>query len=116
VNVILNQINKIRGVRGSIVIGRDGIVVASEMGVDIADNAVAAVASQILTSLGNALEKLGVGNFNRFTVSGKLGKIAIVGAGRQALLLVLLDKDTNMGLVSVEIKDAVAQIASRISL
>jgi predicted regulator of Ras-like GTPase activity (Roadblock/LC7/MglB family) len=32
------------------------------------------------------------------------------------LLLVLLDQETNLGLVSVEIRDAVSQIAQRIEL
>ena len=113
---ILNQINKIRGVRGSLVIGRDGIVVAADIGIDISDETVAAVASQILASLKNALERMELGEFDRFTVSGKLGKIAIVNSGPHALLLVLLDEDTNLGLVSVEIKDAVGLIAKKIEL
>ena len=113
---ILNQINKIRGVRGSLVIGRDGIVVAANLGVDISDETVAAVASQILASLRNALDRMKLGKFNRFTVAGKSGQIAIVNAGEHALLLVLVDKETNLGLVSVEIKDAVAQIAQKIEL
>ena len=112
---ILNQINKVRGVRGSLVIGQDGIVVAAELGIDVSDDTVAAVSSQILRSLSSALERIQIGNFNRFIVSGESGKIAIVNAGERALLLVLLDKDVNLGLASVEIRDAVGLIAQRLS-
>ncbi len=111
---ILNQINKIRGARGCLVIGRDGVVVAADLGIDVSDDTVAAVSSQILASLSGALDKMNLGEFNRFTVSGGKGKITIVNAGDHALLLVLLDKETNLGLLSVEIKDAVLQIAERI--
>ncbi len=113
---ILNQINKVRGVRGCLVIGRDGVVVAADMGIDVSDDTVAAVSSQILASLRSALERMKLGSFSRFTVSGKDGKITIVNAGVHALLLVLLDRDTNLGLLSVEIKDAVTQIAKRLTL
>jgi hypothetical protein len=116
VQEILNQINKIRGVRGSLVIGRDGIVVAADMGIDVSDETIAAVASQILSSLRNALERMKLGRFDRFTVSGKSGKITIVNAGKHALLLVLLDEDMNLGQVSLEITDAVSQIAKRIEI
>ena len=115
-NSILNKINKIRGARGSLVIGRDGVVVAADMGIDVSDDTVAAVASQILASLGSALDKMELGRFHRFTVSGKDGKIAIVNAGEYALLLVLLDKETNLGLLAVEIKDAVLQSAEKIKI
>ena len=112
---ILNQINKVRGVRGSLVIGQDGIVVAAELGIDVSDDTVAAVASQILRSLSSALERIKIGSFNRFIVSGENGKIAIVNAGERALLLVLLDKDVNLGLASVEIRDAVGLIEKRLT-
>ena len=49
---------------------------------------------------------------SRYLITGSENKIAIVDTG-PALLLVLLKRDTNMGLVNVEIKDATQEWSQR---
>ena len=102
---ILDQVNKIRGVQGSLVMGKDGIVVASDISTDVKDDAVAAVASQVLGSLQGALRRMDLGAFSRFVVTGSDGRIVMLDAGN-ALLITLLEPDVNMGLVTVELKRA----------
>ena len=58
---ILNNLNRVEGVRGSLVIGRDGLVIAADLGIDVNENAVAAVGSQILNSLQGALRRMQMG-------------------------------------------------------
>ena len=111
----LNQLNKVRGVQGSLVVGRDGLVIASDFGMEANEGALGAVSSQILSSLQAALHRMNMGEFDRFMVSGTKGKILLVDAG-SALLMVLLDKDVNIGLVGVEIKTAAEAIRQKVHL
>ena len=109
---ILNSLNKVRGVRGSLIVGRDGILIASDFGTDADEDAMGAVGSQILSALQNALDRMNMGRFKRFLVTGQFGKILMVDAGN-AILILFLEKDVNLGMVGVEIKDAVEGIVEK---
>lgn len=102
---ILSQLNKTNGVRGSMVVNRDGIVVASDFSIEVDESGVGAVTSSILSALEGALKRINMGRFSRFIISGSESKVAVVDAG-QAILLVMLQQEVNMGLVNVEIKEA----------
>ena len=112
---ILNDINKIRGVRGSLLVGRDGILIVSDFGTDADENAMGAVGSQILSALQNALDRMNMGQFQRFLVTGHYGKILMVSAGT-VILILSLGKDVNLGMVSVEMKDAIEAIVEKSKL
>jgi uncharacterized protein len=109
---ILGKLNKTNGIRGSMIVNRDGIVVASDFSVDLQEASVGAVASSILSALEGALKRIEMGKFSRFVITGSENKVAMVDAG-QAILLVLLNREVNMGLVNVEIKDAAAAVKEK---
>lgn len=107
---ILAQLNKTAGVRGSMVLTRDGIVAASDLAVEADEGGIGAVTSSILTALEGALKRIRMGTLMRFTITGSEGKVAVVDSGH-AILLVLLNRDVNMGLVNLEIKAAATAVA-----
>jgi len=109
---ILSRLNKTNGIRGSMIVNRDGIVVASDFSDDIGETGVGAVASSILSALEGALKRIKMGRFARFIITGAENKVAMVDAG-QTILLVLLNRDVNMGLVNLEIKDAAAAVREK---
>ncbi|MCW8130433.1 MAG: roadblock/LC7 domain-containing protein [Planctomycetota bacterium] len=109
---ILTQLNKVQGVRGSMVINRDGIVVAGEFADDVNEQGIGAVASSLLTALDGAVKRINLGRMTRFVLTGNENKAVIVDTG-PALLFVLLQRDTNMGLVNVEIRDAAKQVVEQ---
>ncbi len=63
---ILAQLNKTPGVWGSLIAGRDGIVIASDFSVETPESQVGAIASQILVALDGALKRIKMGEFKRF--------------------------------------------------
>ena len=109
---ILAKLNKTNGIRGSMIVNRDGIVVASDFAVEIDETSVGAVASSILSALENALRRVAMGKFSRFIITGSENKLALVDSG-QTLLLVLLNRDINMGMVNLEIKEALAAVKEK---
>ena len=109
---ILAKLNKTNGIRGSMIVNRDGIVVASDFSVELQETSVGAVSSSILAALEGALKRIDMGRFSRFMITGTENKVAMVDAG-QAILLVLLNRDINMGMVNVDIKEAAAAVKEK---
>jgi uncharacterized protein len=112
VRTILAKLNKTNGIRGSMIVNRDGIVVASDFSVELQETSVGAVSSSILSALEGALKRIDMGRFSRFMITGSENKVAMVDAG-QAILLVLLNRDINMGMVNVDIKEAAAAVKEK---
>ena len=112
---ILNKLNKTQGVRGSMVVNRDGIIVASDFSVEVDESAIGAVSSSILGALEAALKRVGMGRFNRFIIGGSENRIALIDAG-PSLLLVMLANDVNLGMVNVELKEAADAVRQKATL
>jgi len=106
---VLNNLNKVDGVRGSLIVGRDGLVVLSEFAEDMEENTIAAFASSVVSALENALEKMKRGTLTRFLITGEKGRVVLESAGN-AILIVMLDSDSNLGLALLEIKNAAGSI------
>ena len=112
---ILAELNKTAGVRGSMVVNRDGIVAASDLAIEADEAGIGAVTSSILAALEGALKRIKMGEFSQFTITGSEGKVAVVDAGT-AVLLVLLNRDANTGMVNVGIREAAAAVAKKSKL
>ena len=109
---ILSKLNKTAGVRGSMVINKDGIVAASDFMIEMDEAGIGAVASSILTAVEGALKRIKMGKLSRFVITGNENKVAIVDVG-PALLLVVLQRDVNMGMINLEIKEAMDAIVTK---
>jgi hypothetical protein len=109
---ILSKLNRTPGVMGSMIVNRDGVVVASELADELDENGLGAVSSSVLAALEGALTRLNMGKLSRFVISGSESKLALVDAG-PAMLLVVLKRDVNLGLVNVELKTAAVDLAQK---
>ena len=109
---ILAKLNKCPGVLGSLVVNKDGIVVASELRVELDEKGIGAVSSSILAALDGAVRHVQIGKMKRFVIGGSENKIAIVDTG-PALLLILMDREANMGMVNVGVKVAESEVVAK---
>lgn len=107
---ILANLNKTQGIWGSMIVGRDGIVIASDFSIEVQESQIGAISSQILVALDGALKRIKMGEFKRFLIGGSENKLALINVG-QTILIVMLRREVNMGLVNVEIKNAVDEVA-----
>ncbi len=110
---ILNRLIKIEGGHASLVMGKDGLVVAADLGTDADEDSIAAVGSQIMNALVGALDRMRMGGFKRFVVTGREGKIIMADAG-SVFVVILLGLDTTMGLAGVELKEAVQEVRRKV--
>jgi len=112
---ILSQLNKTQGVWGSMVAGRDGLVIASDFATEVSEDQVGAISSQLLAALDGALKRIQLGDFKRFLIGGSENKMALIALS-QVILIVMMKRDANMGLINVEIRRAMDEIAKSVRM
>lgn len=111
---ILTKINRIPGVRGTLIVGSEGFVIASDVASGGSDaQTLGAVASSVAANLSTSLERMRQGKLTRFVMNGSEDNVVLT-AIEGALLLTLVKKDANMGMVMVELKDAACELAGKL--
>lgn len=106
---VLQELNKEVGIKGSLVLTLDGIVVAAEMGTGAPKDTVAAVASAAVNTINKALQPLGHTPFSKFVFTSSHGKMVFVATG-QAYVAVVLDKDIKIDVSMLAIEGAARRI------
>ena len=105
----LKRLNDVLGVKGSLAITHDGMVIASHLGRNLEEELVAAMASAALHSMQRALQPHGLQAFNRLTLVASHGKLVLADAG-PAYLVVVMDRNVDVGPVQIEIESAAMRI------
>ena len=105
---ILTKVNGGVGVRGSMVVTPDGLVVASALGTDLEEERVAGMASKIIQATRVALHKLS-GAFTRFVLTAVHGRMVFVDVG-QMFVVVLTEKHINLEATLLEVDAAARKI------
>jgi uncharacterized protein len=106
----LSELNKTSGVTGSMVVGEDGIVIASDLDDSVEEETVGALAASISANIRKSLDRLNATPLTEVTVEAQYGKLflAEVGIG---ILVVTTEPEVNMGLIRLEMKNAAGKIA-----
>ena len=107
-DVLLN-LNKEVGVKGSMVVTRDGVVVAQEILPPLNGDAVAAIASNSIQRVNTSLRELGGNNFARYLFNSTYGKMIFTETG-DAYLVVVLDKHINIDFTMLAVQSAARKI------
>ncbi|NOZ21638.1 MAG: hypothetical protein GXP25_11205 [Planctomycetes bacterium] len=105
---ILEELNSVVGIKGSMVIAEDGMLIASQFaGID--DETAAALASRIILTTRQSLDKIGFGDITQLVLTSTHGKIALVSAGN-SFLMVMADMNTSLEHTLIEILSAARKI------
>ena len=107
-DVLLN-LNKEVGVKGSLVVTRDGVVVAAEILPPLVGDTVAAIASNSIQRVNSSLRELGANNFARYLFNSTYGKMIFTESG-DAYLVVVLDKHINIDFTMMAVASAARKI------
>ncbi len=106
---ILAELNKAPGILGSFMVGRDGIVIASDFASGINDELMGALASSIINTTEKAAEKLSQGTVESIVLEAQKNKLLFLNT-RVGFLVVLTTDEANLGLVRVEMKSAASKL------
>jgi len=112
---ILAELNETISARGSIVVMRDGMLVASDVREGVDADRLAALGAAIVTEVGRTFEEEGSDSFSQIEIAAEQGKVILVEAG-PTYLLVLLGARLEIGPGSIEIRSAANRIAREADL
>ena len=94
-----------KGVRGALIITKDGMAIESNLSPPHNAETLAAFMSQIAVTVTNSLNGLGVKEFTRYVMQSSQSKIYIVDLGKSALIA-LSDLDVDAGEMNVALFQA----------
>ena len=106
---VLSDLNKTTGVRGSMLVGSDGIIIAADLESQLEDETVGAMSASIVSSVGKAMERLKSETPSQITIEADHGKVFLADAS-VGILTVIAEKEVNIGLIRLEMKNAIGKI------
>jgi len=106
---ILEGLNKTSGITGSMVVGRDGIVIAADLNTQVEEETIGALAASITSNVQKSLDRLQTDPLRQVTVEADSAKLFFSDAG-VGILVVIAEPEVNIGLVRLEIKNAVSKL------
>lgn len=112
VEAVLVELRRVKDIRGLAVVRRDGLLVAHDLSEEEAAEKVAAMSAAMVGTSEIASQELARGTFQRTLVEASDGRFLTVGAGERAILVALLRKGCNLGLVLVHLERAARELAT----
>jgi predicted regulator of Ras-like GTPase activity (Roadblock/LC7/MglB family) len=106
---VLTGLADVPGVRGSMVVTQDGMVVDSLLGKSLQQDVVGAMAATLILGTKRALEKTNQPAFESLTVVSTHGKILVADTGT-AFLVVVLDRNIDLSHAELEIRSAMRKV------
>jgi len=107
---ILSELNKTSGITGSMVVGNDGIVIAADLDASYEGDTVGALAASITANINKSMDRLQTSPSHQVTIEADNGKLFFTDAGL-GILVVTTNKNVNIGLVRLEIKNALTKLS-----
>ena len=106
---VLVNLNKELGVKGSMVVSRDGVPIASEIPPPLIGDQVAAIASDSIRRINTSLRDLDSNEFTKYLFNATYGRMFFMETG-DAYLVVVLDKDINVDFTMLAVASAARKI------
>lgn len=107
---IVEDLIRVEGVIGSLIVGKDGLVVASTL-LDPEDGEVlGAMSAAVYGEINKSTKRIGVGGLVDAIIDAQDGSILLLEA-RDLILVVITQRVINLGLVKLEMRKAAKRIA-----
>ena len=102
----MEDLSTLTDIKAAAVVRRDGLVITHTLPDGVDPKIVAAMTAAIVGTSEMATVQLSQGRFERAIIESDEGKLLSVGAGEEALLVALVYKDANLGLVLMGMEKA----------
>jgi predicted regulator of Ras-like GTPase activity (Roadblock/LC7/MglB family) len=109
----LDRVTQVSGIRGAMLVAEsDGLVVAEALAEGLDGAAVAALAASLTLRLRRTAQGAGLTVPVVVQLRAETGTLLTVPAGDDLLLVAVADREANLGLARLELRDAAARLAS----
>ena len=115
VDKILTDLKKAGGVEACAAASRDGLLIRAILQKEQFAESIAAMSATMLGAAETATLELGKGVPHRVIVESELGRLIAIGAGPKALLIVIVNSDTGLGLILMELEKAAGKLKELLS-
>lgn len=109
---LLSSLAALPGVRGSLLIGRDGLVIGSRLRDSQDADELAVMGATVFGALDRAIQQVGLGTVVDSIIQTSVYSIQVLGAG-EVVLVVIADKGMNVAEVRREMRTIANQLASQ---
>lgn len=109
-NKILVDLKQMGGINASSITSRNGLLIVSDIEMESHAKTFAAMSATMLAASETATIELGKGIPDRVIVESDQGKLVVMGAGPDALLVILTEPDAGLGLILVELEKTAEKI------
>ncbi len=109
VQEVLSALNRVSGVRGSMFVTRDGMVVVSDVDANIDSDRIAAMAATLAARTNDCLQRTDRGSLVQAMLDATAGKV-FMSEAEKGILVLIADSDVNVGLVRLEMRSAVERL------
>ncbi len=106
----LDELSHHTDIKAAAIVRRDGLVITHTLPDGVDPKLVAAMTAAIVGTSEMATVQLAQGRFARAIIESDGGKLLSTGAGEEALLVALVYKDANLGLVLMAMEKAARQV------
>ena len=105
----MTDLNRVSGVRGTMFITRDGMVVVADVDAGVDSERIAAMAATLAARTNDCLGKTDRGRLVQAMLEATGGKVFISDA-ENGILVAIADEDVNIGLVRLEMRAAAERL------
>lgn len=112
---IVDDLIRVPGVIGSLLVGRDGLVVASTLLDEEDAEILGAMSAAVFGEIDKATKRIGVGTLVDSIIDAEQGSILMLEA-RDLILVVITQRMVNLGLVKVEMRSASKRIGEALPI
>jgi uncharacterized protein len=111
IQTVLGEIRRLPDVLGAAIARRDGIPIAHALPKTMDPKKIAAMSAAIVGTSEMAAVEMGMDGFTQSIIDSRTGKMMAAGAGQEAILVLMLRNEANMGLILLSVDKAVQSIA-----
>jgi predicted regulator of Ras-like GTPase activity (Roadblock/LC7/MglB family) len=112
---ILEDINRSPSVVGSLICGKDGLLIAHAVPSNIDPEVVSAMASAILGTGERSVSEIGHGDLDQVMIEGSSGKTLMRDVG-DGVLVVLTQPDVNLGMIRMDLQRVSKEIKAALEM
>jgi predicted regulator of Ras-like GTPase activity (Roadblock/LC7/MglB family) len=112
---IVEDLIRVEGVIGSLLVGKDGLVVASTLLDDEDAEVLGAMSAAVFGEIDKATKRIGVGMLIDSIIDAQDGSILLLEA-KDLILVVITQRMVNLGLVKMEMRRAAKRIGEAVPI
>lgn len=112
---IVEDLIRVEGVIGSLLVGKDGLVVASTLLDEEDAEILGAMSAAVFGEIDKATKRIGVGTLVDSIIDAKDGSILLLEA-KELILVVITQRTVNLGLVKMEMRRAAKRISEAVPI